>query len=135
MSLIQQLLAKEWFVDTLGMIILVSLVVALIIFVMRQVGLHLHEFMKFFGQEGKDLLAARPTLGAVNFLCLLVVVFFGVLSVVALKFAEIMEFIVKFLGLEKAESLKHSVDIQMLFYVIAAISVTSILAVAFSSKK
>ena len=135
MSLIQQLLDKDWFVDTVGVVVLVFLVVALILIVLKQLGMHLHEFIKFFSQEGRDLLAAKPTIGAVNVLCLIVVFLFGVFTVIALKFAEIMEFIVNFIGSDKSESLKHSVDILMLFYVIALLAIISVLAVAFSSKK
>lgn len=128
-------MAKEWFVDGLGSIILAILVLVMIIVVMKQVGLHLHDFFKFFGQEGKDLLSLNPTIGAVNFGGLLIVSVSGILGLAAIKFVEVLQFLAIFLSDKKVDFLHNTMNYQMIIYVVAFVAVNSIWAVVWSKRK
>lgn len=121
---------KDWFINALGVIILAAMVLALILIAMHMVGKHLHDFFSFMKAEAKDFGRLNPSAGAINFSLIVFLILFGAFAIVATEAHKLVGFLAAYVGVTKAEIFAKSVDFNTLVYVVAAVGVISVLAVA-----
>lgn len=126
---------RQWFIDSLAIILLILPVIFLVLFISNQLGLHLKHFFHFFATEFKDLMNKKTSVGAVNLMCVIVITLFGVLIIVATEFKLILGFLSTLIGIHKADFFAKSANIFILFYVLATVIVASILCVYGVSKQ
>lgn len=134
-KLIEAFAQRTWFIDALGAIILASLVATLILVSMHMLNKHLHDFFHFLEKEAKEFIQMKPTLGAINFLLIIVLILFGVLVIIAIEGQKIAGILSSYIGITKADIFAKSADFNTLFYVVAAVTVISVVSVAIDNRK
>lgn len=124
-----------WFVDALLCIFLATLVILLVWLVMKIIGEDVKLFIEYFKEEREDSKNHRHTIGSRNWKCVKLLFFFGLIAIASNTFTEVLTLIEKFIGKSEAESLKESINVPTLFYVLAIVMVISVLSVLASKKQ
>ena len=128
-------LQRPWFIDSLLFLFLATLAFLLIRYVMKAVGGDLELFFKYLKEEREEYKKRQPTLGAMNWRCVTVLLLFGVLVLVGSGFSEVISVIEKWIGKWQTQYLEQSVNAATLFYVLAVVIVISVMAVFFSKQQ
>lgn len=129
-SLLGELVKRSWFVDGVGILLLLIFAWLVVNKILHTTGIHFHAFIHYIGKEFIDLAKLKPSIGAVNLGGLALVALVVALFVAALEFHKVILFLgAIFGGHEKAEYYKSSVSLEVSVVCFILAFIVSVLAV------